>query len=60
MGGICFDDFLRILDNVEGADSNSNIVINNAPGISINIHQDDLNFDEIKNKSENLTFIDLD
>jgi hypothetical protein len=59
IGGICFDYFLRILDNVEGADFNSNIVINNIPGISINIYQDNLNFDEIKNKSGNLTFIDL-
>ena len=59
LGGICFDDFLRILDNVEGADSNTNIVINIAPGVSINIYQDDLNFEEIKKKSDNLTFIDL-
>ena len=42
-----------------GADFNSNIVINNAPGISINIYQDDLNFDEIKNRSGNLPFIDF-
>ena len=51
LGGICFDDFLRILDNIEGIDSNSNFVINNVPGVSINIYQDDLNLDEIKNFS---------
>ena len=60
LGGICFDDFFMILDNVEGADSNTNIVINNSPGVIINIYQDDLNLDEIKNKCDNLTFIDLD
>ena len=60
IGGICFDDFLRILDNIEGTDSNTYIVINNSPGVTINIYQDDLNLDVIKNKCVNLTLIDLD
>ena len=48
MGGICFDDFLTILDKVEGADSNNNILKNSAPNVTINIYRNDLNFDIIK------------
>ena len=34
-------------------------MINNVPGVTINIYQNDINLDEIKNKCDNLTFIDL-
>ena len=35
LGGIYFYNFISILDNFEGDDSNNNNAINNAPGISI-------------------------
>ena len=59
LGGICFDDFIKILDDIENVESNKNIVINNNPGITINIYQDGMELNEIKNKYTNLTFIQL-
>ena len=60
LGGICFDDFIRILDNVEELDSNENIVQNNFPGVTVNIYEDGIDISEVKNKYPNLTFINLD
>ena len=58
-GGICFDDFIKILDDIENVESNKNIVINNNPGISINIYEDGIELNELKNKYTNLTFLQL-
>ena len=60
IGGICFDDFITILDNVEQVENNNNIVINNFPGVTINIYENGINIDEIKDKYPNLTFINLE
>ena len=59
LGGICFDDFIKILDDIENVESNKNIVINNNPGITINIYQDGIELNELKNNYSNLTFIQL-
>jgi hypothetical protein len=59
LGGICFDDFIKILDDIENVESNKNIVINNNPGITINIYEDGIELNELKNKYSNLTFIQL-
>ena len=59
MVGICFDDFIKILDDIENVESNKNIVINNNPGITINIYEDGIELNELKNKYSNLTFIQL-
>ena len=59
LGGLCFDDFLRILDGIDNA-GDGNIVMNESPGISINIYTSKINLDEAENKNENLTFIYLD
>ena len=59
LGGICFDDFIKILDEIENVKSNKNIVINNNPGITLNIYQDGIELNELKNKNPNLTYIQL-
>ena len=60
LGGLCFDDFLRVLDGIDSVES-KNIVMNENPGVSINIYTSEINLDEAKNneKNINLTFIDL-
>ena len=59
-GGICFDDFIRILDNIEKTDANSIIAINNYPGITISVYLNGINIDEVIKKYPNLTFINLE
>ena len=53
---------MRILDKIDNLESNNNIVMNENPGISINIYKSDINLNEIKNydKNKNITFINLD
>ena len=60
LGGICFDDFLIILDNIEEVSNNyNNIAINNYPGITVNIYRVGIKIEEAAKKYKNLTFIDL-
>ena len=58
LGGLCFDDFLRMLDGIDSAGS-SNIVMNEYLGITINIYMSDIELETVKEKNPNLTFIDL-
>ena len=45
--GICFDDFIKILDDV-GEIRDNNKIINNCPGITINIYQNGIDIDKLK------------
>ena len=58
LAGLCFDDFLRILDGIGGDDS-SNIVMNDNSGITLNIYTTKIDLEEAESKYQNLTFIDL-
>ena len=60
LGGLCFDDFLRILDGIDNVAS-GNIVMNENLGVSINIYKNDVNLKTVVKSSNNgnLTFIDL-
>ena len=58
LAGLCFDDFLRILDGIDTV-NNNNIVMNEYPGISTNIYKNDIDLETAKNNNPNLTFIDL-
>ena len=58
LGGLCFDDFLRILDGIDGVNSD-NIVMNENPGVTINIYTNNINLGNAINKNDNLTFIEL-
>ena len=51
-GGICFDDFLRILDGLEEKDTNDNIVINEKKGISININENGIDINDLKTQEK--------
>ena len=60
-GGLCFDNFVIILDNLEKLDNNDNIVINEKNGIYINIYENGIDINSLKTqeKNKNLTFIQL-
>ena len=58
LAGLCFDDFLRILDDIDSS-SNTNKVMNNNPGITVNIYTTQVDLEALKNNNQNLTFIDL-
>ena len=58
LAGLCFDDFLRILDEIDSS-STSNKVMNTSPGITINIYITSVYSEVIKSNKEKLTFIDL-
>jgi len=59
LNGICFDDFIRIVDEIQNINSNNNIVINDYPGVSINIYQNGMISNKAFYEYSNLTFIDL-
>ena len=59
LSGLCFDDFLLILDEIDNANS-TNIVINENPVASINIYNNGIDLVEVKEKNKNLTYIYLD
>ena len=56
MAGLCFDDFLRILDGLDNADSINKIMNENE---GVNIYKTTIDMEEAKEKNKNLTFIDL-
>lgn len=58
LAGLCFDDFLRILDEIDSS-STSNKVMNTSPGITINIYTTSVYSEVIKANYEKLTFIDF-
>ena len=58
LAGLCFDDFGRILDEIDSS-SSTNKVINNNPGVTINIYTTQANLEILKTNNPNLTFIDL-
>ena len=60
LGGICFDDFIRILDNVEQVNSSINMVVNNFQGVTVNIYENGIDIDEVKYIYPNLTFLHLE
>ena len=49
---------MRILDGIDGVNSD-NIVVNENPGVSINIYTNNINLENAINKNYNLTFIEL-
>ena len=58
LAGLCFDDFIRILNGINNEDS-SNKVMNENEGVSINIYKTTIDIEIAKEKNKNLTFIDL-
>ena len=52
LSGLCFDDFLMILDEIDNVHS-SNIIINKYPGSSINIYNNEINLEEAKEVNKN-------
>ena len=59
LGGICFDDFLLILDKLDNLNSNEVIVLNTSPGVTVTMYKSGLDLNANLNKYKNSTFIDL-
>ena len=59
LNDICFDDFLLNIDYFDNLSSNKTIVINNNPGVSLQIYQDDLEINQFKYNYSNLTYLNL-